>query len=219
MKKVAFAVVSAIVLLASCVTKGPKTYPFEEVNIIASEPDTMIYGFCTNVSTEENLVIVTDAEDTIRLSLHNALEKHRVLGGYSYGDEMAVAVNADTTQATYVINMTTLLGNWEMPNPIDGSDQTGIAIFKGGVAESINQSSLVYKSWRIFNGKLLIQTSRNDGIDVDETLIYDIKYLSPDSLVISGEDDIYHFSRPAVELEEEDLGIELDNGEADELIL
>jgi hypothetical protein len=102
-----------------------------------------------------------------------------------------------------------------MPNPIDGSSETGIRILRGGLAESIDQSSIVYKSWRLFNGKLQIQATREDGIDMEEFQVFSIVKLTADSLVIADEEDTYEYSHPSKN-DDEDLDIDLDEGYDDE---
>ena len=136
-----------------------------------------------------------------------------IYGGYAVGDELAVIANSDSTSALMVINKSALLGNWVMPNPIDGSSDTGISLLKGGTAESIDQSSIVYKSWRLFNGQLQITATRNDGIDMEEIFVYRIKELTDNTLVlVDGDDDVMEYERQSLEVED-DLGIELDWGD------
>lgn len=202
---------AAAMLLASCGESLNKKVPFEEVNIAEVVRDTMLYGFCGEGSAMNTLQIITDANDTITLNVAAAKDKNMVFGGYAVGDEMAVAVDKDTTMATMVINKSALHGNWVQPNPIDGSSETGISILKGGTAESIDQSSIVYKSWRLFNGKLQVVATRNDGIDLEEVLEFTIKKVTPDSLIIADSEDTYEYSRQTFK-PEEDLGIELDEG-------
>lgn len=202
---------AAAVLLASCGESLNKKVPFEEVNIAEVVRDTMLYGFCGEGSAMNTLQIITDANDTITLNVAAAKDKNMVFGGYAVGDEMAVAVDKDTTMATMVINKSALHGNWVQPNPIDGSSETGISILKGGTAESIDQSSIVYKSWRLFNGKLQVVATRNDGIDLEEVLEFTIKKVTPDSLIIADSEDTYEYGRQTFK-PEEDLGIELDEG-------
>ena len=96
---------------------------------------------------------------------------------------MAVLTNKERTKATLVINESTLLGNWVMPNPLDGSDETGISIREGGVAESIEQSVIIYRTWRISNGLLEIVSTREGGVDEEEVNLYEILSLGNDSLV------------------------------------
>ncbi|MBR6320492.1 MAG: hypothetical protein IKR50_08690 [Prevotella sp.] len=210
MKKTTLAMAAAI-LLAGCGESLNKKVPFEEVNIAEVVRDTMLYGFCGEGSAMNTLQIITDANDTITLNVAAAKDKNMVFGGYAVGDEMAVAVDKDTTMATMVINKSALHGNWVQPNPIDGSSETGISILKGGTAESIDQSSIVYKSWRLFNGKLQVVATRNDGIDLEEVLEFTIKKVTPDSLIIADSEDTYEYGRQTFK-PEEDLGIELDEG-------
>ena len=202
---------AAAILLAGCGESLNKKVPFEEVNIAEVVRDTMLYGFCGEGSAMNTLQIITDANDTITLNVAAAKDKNMVFGGYAVGDEMAVAVDKDTTMATMVLNKSALHGNWVQPNPIDGSSETGISILKGGTAESIDQSSIVYKSWRLFNGKLQVVATRNDGIDMEEVLEFTIKKVTPDSLIIADSEDTYEYSRQTFK-PEEDLGIELDEG-------
>ena len=131
---------------------------------------------------------------------------------------MAVILNADSTEATLVINKSVLHGDWVMPNPIDGSSETGIRILRGGLAESIDQSSIIYKSWRLFNGMLQIQATREDGIDMEEFQEFSIVKLNADSLVISDEEDTYEYAHPGVR-DDEDLGIDLDDNYDDDFRL
>ena len=118
-----------------------------------------------------------------------------MLGGLQVGDRMAVMPNADKTEARIVINQTTLLGNWVMPNPIDGSDEVGISIKEGGIAESIAQGSIIYRTWRLVHGKLEIVLVREGTNDIEEVSTYDIVKLQADSLVYRDEEEIFEYSR------------------------
>ena len=99
------------------------------------------------------------------------------------GDRIAVLPNATNSEAVIVINQNALLGDWVMPNPIDGSSEVGIRIKEGGVAESIEQSSIIYKTWKIFNGRLEILSQRDGGGDEEELNLYELVKLGPDTLV------------------------------------
>lgn len=213
MKKIVLSLMTAALLLAGC-GSGEKKVPFEEVNIDQIVRDTTIYGFCGKEVAENVLQLITDNGDTLLINIGAAKNRHQIFGGYNVGDEMAVVPNTDSTAAVMIINKSTLLGNWVMPNPIDGSSETGISLLKGGTAESIDQSSIVYKSWRLFNGQLQIQATRDDGIDMEDILYFKIKALTPDSLVLEDdENDLHEYSRPTPE-EEDDLGgVELDWGD------
>ena len=87
------------------------------------------------------------------------------------------------------------MGNWLMPNPIDGSSEVGIRIKDGGIAESIEQSSIIYKTWKIIDGKLEITLVREGGGDEEETNWYTIDKLDADSLVYHVNDEVFEYSR------------------------
>ena len=210
MKRIVFLAIAALTLLAACVNKS-QNVPFEEVNMDTVVRDTMIYGFCSRGSDLNTLQLVTDAGDTLKLDVSTARRDSLIKGGYNLGDELAVTVNADTTAATMIVNRSVLLGNWVTPNPIDGSSFMGVSIQKGGTAESIDQSELVYKSWRLFNGKLIFMVTLEDGIGSDEAHVFSIIRLNRDSLIISGDDEIQEYGRQKLEVED-NLGIELDDG-------
>ena len=177
----------AMLALAGC---GGGKNPHQDVGDEDLQPakvflneDSTLYGLCGEGSAMNTLQLITDTGDTLNLSLIDAKEQNHVLGGYNVGDRMAVLTDKERTKATLVINESTLLGNWVMPNPLDGSDETGISIREGGVAESIEQSVIIYRTWRINNGLLEIVSTREGGVDEEEVNLYEILSLGNDSLV------------------------------------
>jgi len=187
----------------------------DEAPVVWQSQDSTVYGLCGDESAMNTLQLITDTGDTLSLSVESAKEQNHVLGGYSVGDRMAVLTNRDKTEATLVINQSALLGNWVMPNPIDGSDEAGISIREGGIAESIDQSVVIYRTWRIVNGLLEIVSTREGGIDEEETNLYEILSIGNDSLCYKTvgkpreEEEIFRYSRQqqrkksdAVKLEE-----------------
>lgn len=108
---------------------------------------------------------------------------------------MAVMLNADRSEAELVINETTLLGDWVMPNPLDGSSIVGISLKDGGIAESIEQSTIIYKTWKIVDGRIEILSVREGGGDVEETNVYDIVKLDDDSLIYKNDEDLFEYGR------------------------
>jgi hypothetical protein len=160
-----------------------------------SKADPTLFGVCGVETSMNNLQLITDTGDTLQLDLTNARDNDKVFGGLQVGDRMAVIANEDRTAAEMVINQVALLGNWVMPNPIDGSDEVGISIKEGGIAESIEQSSIVYKTWKLTRGKLEIVLVREGGTEEEETYFYDLIKLTPDSLVYKDADDTFEYSR------------------------
>lgn len=145
--------------------------------------DKTLYGLCGDGTAMNTLQLLRDNGDTLVLSITNAMEAGQVFGGLLVGDRMAVLPNATNSEAVIVINQNALLGDWVMPNPIDGSSEVGIRIKEGGVAESIEQSSIIYKTWKIFNGRLEILSQRDGGGDEEELNLYELVKLGPDTLV------------------------------------
>jgi hypothetical protein len=197
MKKLSFlSVLSALVVLfGSCGNKTEKV-PFDNGDsTYSAQADPTLFGVCGMETTMNTLQLITDTGDTLRLDLTNAREKEQVFGGLQTGDRMAVIANDERTVAFMVVNQVALLGNWVMPNPIDGSDEVGIVIKEGGIAESIEQSSIIYKTWRLTCGKLELVLVREGGTEEEETYLYDLVKLTPDSLVFRDAEDTFEYSR------------------------
>jgi hypothetical protein len=91
--------------------------------------------------------------------------------------------------------LSALLGNWVMPNPLDSSSEQGIRIKEGGVVEGIEQSTIIYKTWKIFNGQIELLTVREGGDELEEVNRYDIVMLGPDTLVFSDSEDTFEYGR------------------------
>lgn len=177
---------ATVVTMVSCGgsnAQQPAAETEEDSVAITIPRDQTLYGICGEGTAMNTLQLLRDNGDTLMLRLTNALEAGQVFGGLQVGDRMAVMTNADQTEATIVINQNTLLGDWVMPNPIDGSSEVGIRIKEGGIAESIDQSSIIYKTWKIYNGKLEILSQRDGGGDEEELNLYEIVMLGADSLV------------------------------------
>lgn len=197
-KNVSFGLVTAALLLVgSCGNKGQQQAPQDNMEVAAAEveKEKTVYGTCGDGSAMNSLQLITDSGDTLMLNIEEARGHNKVFGGVLSGDRMAVVVNKDRTAASLVINESTLLGNWIMPNPIDGSSIVGIKIKEGGIAESIEQSSIVYKTWKIVDGKLVITSVREGGGDMEETVAYELVSLGADSLVYKDDEDSYEYSR------------------------
>ena len=156
--------------------------------------DTTLYGLCGDGSAMNTLQLITDVGDTVVLSIAEANDMGRCYGGFQSGDRMAVILKDEST-ALMVINQSAMLGDWVMPNPMDGSSEMGIRIMEGGIAESIDQPSVIFRSWKLFNGKLEIVSVREGGAEKVETNFYDIVSIGPDSLVFKDSEDIYEYSR------------------------
>ena len=186
MKKTVFfgMMVAGLLILGSCGGKQQQKAVDEKKSTSEGYVpfDRTIYGLCGEGTAMNTLELITDNGDTLNLSMLNAEEAGQVFGGLQTGDRLAVMANDEKTEATIVINLNTLLGDWVMPDPIDGSAEVGIRIKEGGVAESIEMTNIIYRTWKIVNGQLEILSIREGGGDAEETNLYQILTLGADTL-------------------------------------
>lgn len=189
MKKIAFVglLVAAFIGMGSCGAPRPQQVYADDTDSTEVEEDMVprdhtVYGLCGNGSSMNTLEVLTDNGDTLVLSMAPALEANKVFGGLEVGDRVAVMTDAKRKEATEIINLNSLLGDWVMPDPIDGSDEVGIRIKEGGVAESIEMTNIYYRTWKIYDGKLEILSVREGGGDAEETNLYEILILGSDTL-------------------------------------
>ena len=195
-KLVVIAVVACAVLMMGGCGNSTKQVPFDNGDsseIVNADPT--IYGICVEGTAMNTLQLVTDMGDTMSIDISAAQEDGKVFGGMQVGDRMAVLPGTKKQTASMVIDQASLLGNWVMPNPLDGSDEVGIRIKEGGIAESIEQSNITYKTWRLSRGKLEIVLVREGGSEEEETYIYDLVKLGPDSLIYKDAEETFEYSR------------------------
>ena len=184
----------AVLTISSCGNSTQKV-PFDSGDSVNQMVDSTLYGICGEATSMNVLQLIIDTGDTLMLDISYAKEKGQVFGGLQAGDRMAVLPNDDKTAAVTVINQTALLGDWVMPNPLDGSDEVGIRIKEGGVAESIEQSSIIYRTWRLVKGRLEIVLVRDGANDMEEVYTYDLQKLTTDSLVYKDSEETYEYGR------------------------
>jgi hypothetical protein len=211
---------ASVIALGSCGGGKQQQQTYAEndtasVGIIPS--DRTIYGLCGESTAMNTLELITDNGDTLNLSITNASEAGFVFGGLQKGDRLAILANDKKTEATLVINLNTLLGDWVMPDPIDGSAEVGIRIKEGGVAESIEMTNIIYRTWKIVNGKLEILSVREGGGDQEETNLYELKALGPDTLCYKtigkprDEEETFEYNRYKEKAKVDLRGLELED--------
>lgn len=198
MRKLAIFVIMALATMTfmNCGNKTEQGVAVDsDTVVIENDAPITLFGVCAEGTAMNTLQMITDSNDTLSLSIENAKENNKVFGGLLVGDRMAIVANHDKTEASFVLNLNTLLGGWIMPNPLDGSSEVGIELKDGGIAESIEQSNITYKSWRVLDGKLEITLVREGGSEEEETEIYDMLMLNNDSLIYAAADDTLRYSR------------------------
>lgn len=199
MRKLMLLALSAIVGLSfmACGNKQASVYVQSDSTAVDSSKlkDVTVYGLCGENAAMNSLQLMTDMGDTLNLNIEEARENNQVLGNYAPGDRLAIVLSPDQKRVKTVINESVLMGNWLMPNPIDGSSEVGIRIKDGGIAESVEQSTIIYKTWKIIDGKLEITLVREGGGDEEETNWYTIDKLDADSLVYHVDDEVFEYGR------------------------
>ena len=199
MRKLMFLALGAIVGLSftACGNRQGQTSVMTDTTLVDSSKikDVTVYGLCGENAAMNSLQLLNDMGDTLNLNIEEARENNQVLGNYAPGDRLAVVMSPDYKCVKTVINESVLMGNWLMPNPIDGSSVVGIRIKDGGIAESIEQPSIIYKTWKIIDGKLEITMVREGGGDEEETIWYTIDKLDADSLVYHVNDEVFEYGR------------------------
>ena len=216
--------VAGIMMLGSCGggSKPQQSMVYEEDSTDIEDVvprDKTIYGLCGPATAMNTLEVLTDSGDTLHLSITTAQEAGQVFGGLQSGDRLAIMANADKTVATKVINLNTLLGDWVMPDPLDGSAEVGIRIKEGGIAESIEMTNIYYRTWKIFNGNLEIQAVREGGGDEEEINLYEILILGGDTLAyktigrLRDEEETFEYNRWKPKPEIDLRGLELEESQ------
>jgi hypothetical protein len=112
--------VAGLMMLGSCGGKQQQSGGGENNTSSQGEfmpLDRTLYGLCGEGTAMNTLELLTDNGDTLVLSIVNAQEAGQVFGGLQTGDRLAVMANDKKTEATEVINLNTLLGDWVMPQP------------------------------------------------------------------------------------------------------
>ena len=214
MKKVLFALTALTMMIAGCNMRQPVQVGYEAPTDYTDDRDSTIYGFCGAASTLTDLQLITSTDDTIYINVEEARQKGLVMGGYNRGDEIYVLPAEDHSKALMTINKSSLLGEWVMPSPYDGSTPSGVVLKDGGEAESFGQQGdIIYKSWRILNGNLQLVETRDDGTDIYYTQTYEITRMTNDSLYLRNinpdDEESFEYGRYQPE-PEENLGIDLD---------
>lgn len=190
MKNLGFVFASLMLLvLAGCNSKKEK--PNLQANDVEEVADSTVYGVCREGTSMHSLELITDTGDTLTYTILDAeadmdgmvtgggLVSH-VEGGLMAGDKVAVTgqkVDGELI-ADKVINVTSLLGHWT-------SIDKNFEIEEGGtVRSSVKAESNPWTSWKILNGRLLLNRDT-----------FNINSLGADSLYIENDKGIYTFKR------------------------
>lgn len=182
MKKTFIILVAAVMALTAC--HGGKTQQASDQdslsNAMQEDGDSTVYGVCGEGTAMHTLQLIQANGDTLNYLVDADIQTD-VQGGLMAGDRLAVLAtkNADgENEARTVINLTTLLGKWT-------SIDKNFEIQEGGAVQSyVKAETNPYTSWRIYNGKLLLNADT-----------FRIDVLGADSLYLENKTGIYAYKR------------------------
>ena len=128
-------------------------------------PDSTIYGICGDGTTMHNLQLITDAGDTMNVFIDDE-EPNIVKGDLLAGDRIALILNGQKNEE---------LGDVAALQVINEG---------GEVKNNVKAEQNPWTSWKILNGKLLLN---KDTFMIDE--------LGPDSMYLENNAGIFTFKR------------------------
>lgn len=188
MKKLVYvwlAFLAVTISMSGCGNGSPKAEeePADSDSIVVNEItdlDSTIYGVCGEGTMMNTVELITDGGDTLYYSMQ-VEEEADILGGLMVGDRLAIIGKSGEQEgfvASRVINLTTLLGKWT-------SLDKNFEIVEGGMVNSnVEAESNPWVSWKILNGRLLLNTDT-----------FDIVELGADSLYLENQNGIFVYKR------------------------
>lgn len=188
MKKLIYFSMALGILFSAISCNSNKSKPIisanDSIDVDEDMLDSTIYGVCGEGTTMHHIELITDAGDTMRVFVDDE-NPSIVKGGLLSGDRIALIGydndNKDLGEnfiAQSVINLTSLLGKWT-------SLDKNFEIAEGGVVKNnVKAEQNPWTSWKIVNGKLLLN---KDTFDIDN--------LGPDSLYLENKVGIFTFKR------------------------
>lgn len=174
-----------LLVVVGCNNQKAKTQEGTETTMEETN-DTTVYGVCGDGTAMNTLELITDAGDTLTYTLIDEgadMEVETVSdvqGGLMAGDKMAVTGHktTDGLVADKVVNVTSLLGCWT-------SIDKNFEIEEGGTVRSaVKAETNPWTSWKILNGKLLLNRDT-----------FEIESLGADSLYLENANGIFTFKR------------------------
>lgn len=175
-------VVLTTFLVMGCVDRKPKQVAEKDAaSVEETDNDSTVYGVCGEGTSMHALQVITDAGDTLTYMLNSDGDViSDVQGGLMVGDRLAiVGVQSNGERvAQKVINLTTLLGRWS-------SLDKNFEIQEGGTVQSfVKAESNPWTSWKILNGKLLLNKDT-----------FSVNTLGADSLCLENNEGIFAYRR------------------------
>lgn len=177
-----YVLLSLMFLISACRDKPQRNNNKLESSEQTTTQDSTLYGVCGEGTMMHSLQLITDGGDTIVFALPDSDDgAQTVVGGLLAGDRLAVVEGLPVDGekcARKVINLTTLQGKWT-------SIDKNFEILEGGeVSSDVEAEKNSWTTWKILNGKLLLN---RDTFDIDE--------IGSDSLYLENKVGIFVYKR------------------------
>ena len=147
----------------------------------AAVGDSTIYGKCVDAAMH-SLVLLTEKGDTLFFGLEDFSQERRadIQGGLLIDDKLALVaeMHDDLHFPVKIINLTTLQGEWK------GAGRHFDIEEGGTVSSHAEYETTPYTTWKIFNGRLILQPDT-----------FDVIKLNGDSLCLENDNGIYEYKR------------------------
>ena len=175
--------IMTILVVASCANTTKPNMDIEDD--VVEVPDSAIYGTVGDATSMHVLTIVTDNGREMAVAMNQDTISSDIQGGLYAGDNICVTTMPDPTDpgrgmkvVAKAVNLTSLLGHWT-------SLDRNFTMKENGVIEAKNNiESKPYTSWQMRNCQLILNTDT-----------FDILALTPDSLILEGDDGVYAYKR------------------------
>ena len=174
-------VLPIVLLVVGCKNKTRRQVIVQQSADKEETADSTVYGILGDATSMNSMQVITDKGDTLTYMINTDGDIiSNVQGGEMVGDRVAVIGTKlnDELVAQKVINLTTLLGKWV-------SIDKNFDIQEGGVVKSfVKAETSPWTSWKIINGKLLLNK---------DTFV--VNTLGPDSLYLENKNGIFAYKR------------------------
>ena len=186
---------AALVGLGGCRNKSAQKPAAPASDTVSVAHNSTVFGVCGLASAMNTLQVIAAGGDTLNLSVYDANERRQVFGGYALGDRMAVLVNDKKTEATLVVNITTMAGRWVYDA---GADSVGtVSFLEDGNVDGFSFNNEQFDKWNIVDGKLVLSSKHASAARRSVAGPFEFVRLDSDSLVLAGRNVFLKFKRKA----------------------
>lgn len=153
----------ALVALSSC---SPRKRSAEDSERRARPEvaDTTLFARLDAVTGDSLSLTQVGHDRRLSLSVAECRDKGHLAGDLTTGDTLAIIARQQEKKVLSAVNVTQVAGLWF----IDGKGGNGLRLTSDGAASWIGDEDVTLRSWRIGNGKFILNYIKADGSDYRE---------------------------------------------------